>query len=295
MIRVEHLTYTYMPGTPLEARALEDINLEIDDGEFIGLVGRTGSGKSTLVQHFNALLFPTKGKVYIDGIDTKANKSELKNIRRKVGLVFQYPEHQLFEETVYKDIAFGPHNLGIDEDRLEELIGEVMELVDLNYSAFKDRSPFELSGGEKRRVALAGVLAMKPRTLILDEPTAGLDPRGKDEILDQIDRFHSEVGMTIILISHDMEEIARRVERIIVLDEGQIILEGDPKGIFAQEDKLTEIGLELPPIVELMRRLKERGIDVRDDILSVEEARGEILRILEGRKESLPSAPLCLK
>ncbi|MCX7615759.1 MAG: energy-coupling factor transporter ATPase, partial [Clostridiales bacterium] len=221
-IKIENLTYVYMPNTPFEKKALDDINLEIEDGEFIGLIGHTGSGKSTLIQQLNGLLKPTSGKVYIDDISITDKGISLKNVRQKVGIVFQYPEHQLFEETIYKDIAFGPTNLGLSHEEIEKRVKRAMDFVGLDFETYKDRSPFELSGGQKRRVAIAGVLAMEPKVLILDEPTAGLDPKGRDEVLKQIKRMHKEYKMTIIMVSHSMDEVAQLADRLIVLDKGKI-------------------------------------------------------------------------
>ncbi|HHY38785.1 MAG TPA: energy-coupling factor transporter ATPase, partial [Clostridia bacterium] len=238
-IVVEGLYHTYNPHTPLEVSALEDINLKIEDGEFIGIIGPTGSGKSTLIQHFNGLLLPTKGRVVVDGIEVGKKGTNLREIRRRVGLVFQYPEHQLFEETVYKDVAFGPKNLGLDDEEVALRVREAMRLVGLDES-FLDRSPFELSGGQMRRVAMAGILAMNPGTLVLDEPTAGLDPRGRDAVLGYIKELHAKKGTTIILVSHNMGEIARLAERIYVMDRGRVVLTGSPREVFMEEDLLRE-------------------------------------------------------
>ena len=232
IMKIENLNYIYNPNTPFEKKALDNINLEINQGEFIGLIGHTGSGKSTLVQHLNRLLKPTSGKIIIDGVDITNKEANLKEIRQKVGLVFQYPEHQLFEETIYKDIAFGPKNLGLNEEQVRERVKEAMELVGLDYEELKDRSPFELSGGQKRRVAIAGVLAMKPKILVLDEPTAGLDPRGRDEILGEIQQLYEKENMTIILVSHSMEDIAKLVNRILVMHRGKVVIDGKTRDVF---------------------------------------------------------------
>ncbi len=283
-IKVENLTYIYNPGSPFEAKALDNVNIEIESGEFIGLIGHTGSGKSTLVQHLNGLIKPTSGKIIIDGIDITEKTVKLSDIRRRVGLVFQYPEHQLFEETVYKDIAFGPQNLGLSETEIDERVKEAMELVGLPFDELKNRSPFELSGGQKRRVAIAGVFAMKPEILILDEPTSGLDPRTRDEILDEIKTLHSRYKNTVILVSHNMEDVAKLVERIIVMHNGKIMLSGVPKDVFREVETLESIGLGVPQISYLIRALKERDINLKEDIFTVEEAKEEILKWIRSRK-----------
>lgn len=279
-IVIEDLTHVYNPGSPFETVALDHINLEIGTGEFIGLIGHTGSGKSTLIQHFNGLLKPTSGKIMINGLDITGKDVKLREIRQKVGLVFQYPEHQLFEETVYKDVAFGPMNLGLSEEEIHRRVTEAMALVGLSFADVKDRSPFELSGGQRRRVAIAGVLAMKPEVLILDEPTAGLDPRGRDEILDQIKNLHKKYQMTIILVSHSMEDIARLADQIIVMHQGKVALTGKPREVFKNVELLESIGLAVPQITYLMRKLKNLGQPVREDVLTIEEAKQEILNWL---------------
>ena len=279
-IIVENLNYTYDIGTPFETAALVSVNLEIKQGEFIGLIGHTGSGKSTLIQHMNGLIKPSKGKIYVNGLDLMSKDVKLSDIRKKVGLVFQYPEYQLFEETVYKDIAFGPSNLKIDGKEIEKRVKEAMEIVNLNYEEFKDKSPFELSGGQKRRVAIAGVLSMKPEILILDEPTAGLDPRGRDEILRQIKRIHDEQNTTVILVSHSMEDIAKLVERIIVMHNGKIEITGKKEEIFKHADRLEEIGLGLPQILYLVNSLRKKGMNISEDAFSIEEVKNEIIKIV---------------
>ncbi|NTV89323.1 MAG: energy-coupling factor transporter ATPase [Clostridiales bacterium] len=251
-IVIENLSYIYMEGTPFEKTALKEINLEIKDGEFVGIIGHTGSGKSTLVQHFNGLFKPTSGKVMINGTNT-AGKN-LKELRKQVGIVFQYPEHQLFEETVYKDIAFGLNKMKLSDDEVKSRIEEVINIVGLKPEVL-DKSPFELSGGQKRRVAIAGVLVMKPSVLILDEPTAGLDPRGRDEIFEFIRSMHDKLGITIILVSHSMEDIARLVGRVIVMNHGAIVMDGLVSDIFRQTEKLESIGLSAPQISYLMKKL----------------------------------------
>jgi len=286
-IKIKNLTHIYMQGTPFEATALQDINLEISDGEFVGIIGHTGSGKSTLIQHLNGLLKPTNGTVIINDIRIDKDSRNLKEVRRQVGLVFQYPEHQLFEETIYQDIAFGPKNLGLSPEEIDNRVREAMTLVGLDFDSLKDRSPFELSGGQRRRVAIAGVLAMKPNILILDEPTAGLDPRGRDEILGQIKEFHEKFGITIILVSHSMEDIARLVDRIIVMNKGRIALSGTPKEVFRHADELEAMGLGIPQITRLMRMLREKGMDVPDDVFTIERAKEVILQKVRGEGKCL--------
>ena len=246
-IKINHLTQIYGQGTAFEKKALDDINLEIQDGEFIGLIGHTGSGKSTLIQHLNALLVPTSGEVLLNGENIYADKSKLKSIRQRVGLVFQYPEHQLFEMTVYKDVAYGPGNLGLSQEEIDKRVRSAFETVGLGEDIY-DKSPFELSGGQKRRAAIAGVLAMEPEVLILDEPTAGLDPKGRDEILDAVKKMHDMRKITVILVSHSMEDVAKLVDRIIVLSKGKTAIVGTPKEVFSQREKLESIGLAAPQI-----------------------------------------------
>ncbi|TYP50337.1 energy-coupling factor transporter ATPase [Thermosediminibacter litoriperuensis] len=277
-IVVKNLTHIYMPGTPFQSVALQDVNWTIEDGEFWGLIGHTGSGKSTLIQHLNGLLKPTSGEVIIDGVNINERGVNLREIRQKVGLVFQYPEHQLFEETVEKDVAFGPKNMDLPEEEIGRRVREALELVGLNYSEIKDRSPFELSGGQMRRVAIAGVLAMKPKVLILDEPTVGLDPRGRDEILREIVRLRERQNITVILVSHSMEDIAKLVDKIAVMHRGRMVDSGTPREIFRNYEGLSSIGLDIPQITHLMLRLKHQGKDVSTEVLTVEEAEAEILR-----------------
>ncbi|MTI48305.1 energy-coupling factor transporter ATPase [Sporosalibacterium faouarense] len=284
IMKISDLIHVYSPNSPFEVKALDGINIDIDKNEFIGLIGHTGSGKSTLIQHLNGLLKPTKGKIIIDGMDISSKEVKLKDIRKKVGLVFQYPEHQLFEETVYKDISFGPKNLGLSENEIEGRVEEAIEMVGLDYNEVKDRSPFELSGGQRRRVAIAGVLAMKPRILILDEPTAGLDPRGRDEILTQIEKLYQNNDMTIILVSHSMEDIAKLVNRLIVMHKGKVAMEGTPREVFKKVKELEEIGLAVPQITYFMKAFKSKVNDINDEILTVEEAKKEILRYLRSKE-----------
>lgn len=269
-IETKGLTYIYGKNTPYEKTALKDINLTIEDGQFIGLIGHTGSGKSTLIQHFNALLAPTEGKVLVGGLDLGDKGTNKKEIRQKVGLVFQYPEHQLFEMTIYKDVAFGPKNLGLTKDEVDQRVVEALQLVGLTEKDY-EKSPFELSGGQKRRVAIAGVIAMKPDVLVLDEPTAGLDPRGREEILSQIKELHSKTGMTVVLVSHSMEDVARYVQRLIVMGSGQVQLDGSPKEVFRHVDQLEQMGLGVPQVTYLTKKLKEKGIAIPTDLITIEE------------------------
>ncbi len=279
-IRAENLSYIYMQGTPFEKAALENINLEIGDGEFVGIIGHTGSGKSTLIQHFNGLLKPTSGRVLINGIDTTGKG--LKELRRHVGIVFQYPEHQLFEETVYKDIAFGLRKQNLPEEEVKKEIYRVTEAVGLS-SEILEKSPFELSGGQKRRVAIAGVLAMKPSILILDEPTAGLDPKGRDEVFGFITNIHEKMGMTVILVSHSMEDIARLVDRVIVMNCGHLEMDGRMEEVFSDIERLESIGLSAPQVAYLMKRLKALFPEINDKAYTVAAARDELLKHLNER------------
>lgn len=283
-IKIENLTHVYMPKSPFEKVALDNVSLDIKDGEFIALIGHTGSGKSTLIQHFNGLLEPTSGKIIVDGIDITSKDAKLTDIRKKVGLVFQYPEYQLFEETISKDIAFGPKNLGLSEEKVNLRVIKSMEMVGLDYEKYKDKSPFDLSGGQKRRVAIAGVVAMQPTTLILDEPTAGLDPKGRDDILAQISKLHKDYNMTIIIVSHSMEDVAKIAERIIVMNHGKVTLQGRPVEVFKQVDLLEEIGLGVPQVTYLVKKLREKGLDISDNIFTIEEAKKELLSILKVNK-----------
>lgn len=271
IIEIENLSHIYDPGTPFARAALDEINISIDAGEFIGIIGHTGSGKSTLIQHLNALLKPTSGRVLLDGMDIHGDKRQLKSIRQRVGLVFQYPEHQLFEVDIYKDVAFGPTNMGLPPEEVDARVREALELVGIPAELY-EKSPFELSGGQKRRVAIAGVLAMKPDVLILDEPTAGLDPAGRDAILGQIAAMHKIVGNTVILISHNMEDVSRLADRIIVMSGGKVILSGPPADVFAEPEQLAAVGLAAPPVAVLMDRLRKKGLDIPRGIFTVEAA-----------------------
>jgi energy-coupling factor transport system ATP-binding protein len=281
-ILIEKLEYTY-PGGVNSPPALADIDLTVEDGEFVGIIGPTGSGKSTLVQHLNGLLRPDRGRVVVDGLDLADRHTDLKAIRQKVGLVFQYPEHQLFEETVLEDVAFGPRNLGVSPESVRERATRALLTVGLDPAEIGPRSPFALSGGQMRRVALAGVLAMEPRVLILDEPAAGLDPRGRREILGHIQRLRAERGITVILVSHNMEEVARLASRLVVLNAGRVVLEGPTRDAFAQSDLLRSIGLGVPSITRLAAELRRRNLNVPADVVTVEEAAREILKAWPSR------------
>ena len=281
-IILDHVNSVYEAGTAMEFHALTDINLVIPDGQFIGLIGHTGSGKSTLVQHLNGLLKPTEGSVYYNGADINAEGFNKKEVRSKVGLVFQYPEHQLFEIDVFSDVCFGPKNLGLDKKEVELRAYAALKQVGLEDEYFY-QSPFDLSGGQKRRAAIAGVLAMKPEVLILDEPTAGLDPKGRDEILDQIASLRKETGITVILVSHSMEDVAKYVDRIIVMNKSRIMLDGTPKEVFRHSDELEEVGLAAPQVTYIMQALKKKGLPVETDITTIGEARDEILRALSDK------------
>lgn len=279
---LDHVNYTYDTSTSMSHDALKDINLNIKDGEFIGLIGHTGSGKSTLVQTMNGLLKPTGGNIYYDGADINDSDYDRRALRGKVGLVFQYPEHQLFEETVFKDVCFGPKNLGLTEKEINLRSFDALEKVHLEHEYFY-QSPFDLSGGQKRRVAIAGVLAMKPKVLILDEPTAGLDPKGRDEILGLISKIHEETNMTVILVSHSMEDVANYVDRIIVMNKGEVFMDGTPKEVFTHPDELEKIGLAVPEVTYIVRELKERGLNVDTTVTTLQEAKETILKALQGR------------
>ena len=283
-IKAENIKYVYSEGTPFRTLALDNINLNIEQGDFVGIIGHTGSGKSTLIQLFNGLETPTDGNVIVDDIMVGKDKKKLRSIRQMVGLVFQYPEYQLFEETVAKDVAFGPMNLKLSQNEIESRTKEALELVGFNYDKIKDVSPFDLSGGQKRRVAIAGVLAMKPQYLILDEPTAGLDPAGRNEIFDQINKLHQKSNVTVILVSHSMEDVAKLVSKVIVLYKGKIHMEGTPKEIYSQAEELVRIGLGIPQIAEIANELRKKGFNIKSDVITVEEAKAEILKEIRRRK-----------
>ena len=278
-IILDHVNYIYEAGTAMEFHALKDVNLVIPDGQFIGLIGHTGSGKSTLVQHLNGLLKPSSGNIYYNGADIHDSDYNKKELRSKVGLVFQYPEHQLFEMDVFTDVCFGPKNLGLDKKEVELRAYSALKQVGLEDEYFY-QSPFDLSGGQKRRVAIAGVLAMKPDVLILDEPTAGLDPRGRDEILDQIAKLRKETGITVILVSHSMEDVAKYVERIIVMNQGQVLMDQSPREVFKRYKELEAVGLAAPQVTYIVHALQEHGMHVRTDVTTVEEAKEAILHAL---------------
>lgn len=282
-LKLEHVTYTYNPGTAYEMHALKDISLEIPAGQFVGIIGHTGSGKSTLIQHFNGLMRPTSGIVSYKEENIWQEAYSLKRLRSQVGLVFQYPEHQLFEADVLSDVCFGPKNQGLSNEEAEKKAIEALQQVGLKEKYYKS-SPFELSGGQKRRVAIAGVLAMEPEVLILDEPTAGLDPKGRDEILDQIAYLHDRRKITVILVSHSMEDIARYVERILVMNKGEKAFDGTPKEVFAHYKELEQIGLAAPQITYIMNELQEAGLPCDCFAITVEEAKASILKALEKRK-----------
>ena len=279
-IVIEHLNYVYMQGGPYETKALDDVSLTIHDGEFVGLIGHTGSGKSTLVQHLNGLILPTSGKITVDGMDLADKNTDKRAIRRRVGLVFQYPENQLFEETVAKDIAFGPKNLGLDEAEIDRRVRTAMRRVALDYDKLSQRSVFELSGGQMRRVAIAGVLAMEPQTLVLDEPCAGLDPKGREEILGLISDLHRESGATIVMVSHSMDDVAALAERVIVMNHGKVTMDGTPREVFSRGEELRAIGLDVPQAVELAQKLREKGFDVPEGIYKIEEVRAAVEAIV---------------
>lgn len=279
-IKIENLTHVYMPKSPFEKKALDNVNLLIEDGEFLALIGHTGSGKSTLIQHLNGLLEPTSGRILVDDIDITNKEAKLTEIRKKIGLVFQYPEYQLFEETIEKDIAFGPNNLGLSSEEVSRRVKKSMEMVGLDYETYKDVSPFDLSGGQKRRVAIAGVIAMEPKVLILDEPTAGLDPKGRDDILEQIKLLHEKYKMTIVLVSHSMEDVGKLAQRIVVMNKGKVELLGKPSEVFKEVETLEKIGLAVPQVTYLMRGLRERGFNVSDEIFTVEKGTEAILKVL---------------
>jgi energy-coupling factor transport system ATP-binding protein len=283
-IKVDNVTYTYMPGTPYQKTAIREITLEIQQREFVGVIGHTGSGKSTLIQHLNGLLQPTQGEVLVDGVNLNTKSAESKSARRKVGMVFQYPEQQLFEETVFDDIAFGPRNLKLDPDTVEGRVRRAMDFVGLDFDVFSRRSPFRLSGGQMRRVAIAGVIALEPTYLVLDEPSAGLDPRGRDEIFGQLLNLYHSSDITVILVTHNMEDIARMANRLLVMHDGSISLDGRPEAIFGGSiDRLRAAGVDVPSVTALLRKLKTAGLPVRGEALTPELATEEILSAMGGK------------
>ena len=280
IIQTENLSYVYSEGTPFRKTAVDNINISIEEGEFVGIIGHTGSGKSTLVQHLNGLLKPTSGKVLFEGRDINSSKEFTRTVRFNVGLCFQYPEYQLFESTVYRDIAFGPKNMGLSETEIEEHVLRAADFVGLKADMLK-KSPFDLSGGEKRRVAIAGVIAMQPKVLILDEPTAGLDPKGRDTISDMIDNYRKSTGSTVIVVSHSMEDVAKNASKVLVMNRGKVEFFTGVKEVFSNYERLIEIGLNVPQITGIFIDLKSKGYNVRTDIYSVDEARAELLRLFK--------------
>lgn len=283
-IKIDNITYIYMKGTPFEKKALDNVSVSINDGEFVALIGHTGSGKSTLIQHINGLLKPASGAIYIDDINITDSKN-LNAIRKKVGLVFQYPEYQLFEETIEKDIAFGPKNLGLSDEEVNLRVKRAMNIVSLDYDMYKNKSPFDLSGGQKRRVAIAGVVAMEPKVLILDEPTAGLDPKGRDDILKKIKELHKEYKMTIILVSHSMEDVAKIADRILVMHKGKCILDNIPSKVFKEIDTLESVGLAVPQVTYLVKELRAKGFNISEDVFTIDQAKNEILKFLRSAEK----------
>ena len=278
IIKVEHLSYVYNPGMPNAVTALDDVSFEVEEGDFVGIIGATGSGKSTLITHMNGLNKPTSGKIFIDGRDLWAEPEKIRDFRFLTGLVFQYPEYQLFEETVYKDISFGPRNMGLSEEEIDQRVRQSAQFVGLTEEQL-ELSPFELSGGQKRRVAIAGVIAMEPEVLILDEPTAGLDPVGRDEILSNIRAYHDAKNATIILVSHSMEEVAQTVDRVVVINDGTIPLTGTPQEVFSHEKELTAMGLGIPKVTQVCERLRSMGLPIQDGIYTLEAATAELLKL----------------
>ena len=268
ILQVQHLTHTYSVGTPFQRSAVEDMSFDVYDGEFLGIIGHTGSGKSTLIQHLNGLLRPTSGQILLHGKDIWAEPKKIRDVRFQVGLVFQYPEYQLFEETVYKDIAFGPKNMGLDEAEIDRRVKSAARFVGLK-DEYLERSPFELSGGQKRRVAIAGVMAMEPKILVLDEPAAGLDPEGREMILSQVKRFHKETGTTVILVSHSMEDIAKYADKVLVMDQRRIAMYDTVEHVFARADELLELGLSVPQVTKVFLRLRAMGLDMPQDVYTV--------------------------
>ena len=285
-IVLDQVTYTYGAGTPFEKTALKTINLTIEEGEFVGIIGHTGSGKSTLVQHLNGLLKPTQGIATIDDVNIAKKDKSVKMAKRKVGMVFQYPEHQLFEETIYADIAFGPKNMDLSEQEVDERVRRAMKFVNLDVATYKDRSPFQLSGGQMRRVAIAGVVALEPDYLVLDEPAAGLDPCGRDAIFNKIVELHRETGIAVILVSHNMDDVAKMATRLIVMHDGEIALDGKPIEVFKETEKLMAAGVDVPQITSLMRMLNKEGLHVDTNIFTVDCAVENLLTVLRGKRSA---------
>lgn len=282
VLKTENLSYVYSPGSPFEKTAVDNVNIEIEKGEFVGIIGHTGSGKSTLIQHFNGLLKPTSGKIYLNGKDIWEDKTQIRQVRFKVGLVFQYPEYQIFEETVYKDIAFGPKNMGLSKEETDRRVRATAEAVGLSEGELF-KSPFELSGGQKRRVAIAGVMAMEPEVLILDEPTAGLDPKGRDLILEQIKKYHRTFGTTILLVSHSMEDVARYASKILVMNESKLFCYDETAKVFERAEEISQMGLSVPQITRVFNELKSRGIDLGEEVYTVKFAKELLVDILKKR------------
>lgn len=280
MIKTENLSHVYSEGTPFVKTAIDNVTLEIEEGAMVGVIGHTGSGKSTLIQHFNALLRPTSGKIYVDGQDLWADKSTLRATRFKVGLVFQYPEYQLFEETVYKDIAYGPKNMGLTDDEVDKCVKEAAAFVNLREDQM-EKSPFELSGGQKRRVAIAGVLAMKPKVLVLDEPTAGLDPKGRDRILGQIKEYHQERKSTVLIVSHSMEDVARFAKKVLLMNKSKLFMYSDTEEVFSHAQEIENMGLSVPQVTKVFMRLSEMGYPVNPHIYTVEAGKQELIKLLD--------------
>lgn len=281
VLETQNLSFVYSPGTPFEKTAMADVSLSVEEGDFVGVIGHTGSGKSTLVQHLNGLLKPTSGKVLLEGRDIWAEPKKIRDVRFQVGMVFQYPEHQLFEDTIYKDIAFGPKNMGLSEDEIDARVRRAAAFVGLKEELL-DKSPFELSGGEKRRAAIAGVMAMEPRVLILDEPTAGLDPRGRDMILEQIGAYKEENDTTVLLVSHSMEDVARTAKKVLVMNGGRIAMYAPTAEVFSRAEELEAIGLSIPAVTKVFMRLREKGYPVGDNVYTVGQAEQRLLPLLKG-------------
>ncbi len=285
VIRTENLTHIYNKGTPFQMAAIDNVNIEIEKGELVGIIGHTGSGKSTLIQHLNGLLKPESGKIYLDGEDIWADKSKIRNVRFKVGLCFQYPEYQLFEETVYKDIAFGPTNMGLSETEINKRVREAANFVGLK-DEHLEKSPFDLSGGEKRRAAIAGVMAMQPEVLIMDEPTAGLDPKGRDRILSMLKEYREETGSTVLLVSHSMEDVAKLATKVLVMNNSHAVMYGSVGEVYSRGTELSEMGLNVPQITRVFMGLKARGFNVNDGVYTIEQGLNEIIRLKKERSEN---------
>ena len=290
-IEVRHLTHCYSEGSAMSTVALDDVSLTIGDGEFIGIIGHTGSGKSTLVQHLNGLLKPSSGQVLVDGEDLNGPSADRRALRQRIGLVFQYPEYQLFEETIARDIAFGPKNQGLSKEEIDQRVRYAMDCVHLDYEKYSERSPFELSGGQMRRVAIAGVLAMRPSVLILDEPTAGLDPRGRDRILTMLEELHARENVTVVMVSHSMDDMARLATRLIVMADGKVLASGTPREIFSRSDMMVSAGLDVPAAARLCRALREKGVDLPPDLYRMDELKDHLLRLWKGKGAGKEGSP----